>query len=223
MRTFSAVFSLILISAAAALADTIVFNTFGPGQSINKGYETVSSLPFTVGMKFTPSFSVELTKLTAPWAVMNGADPASNTSLAVALFNDVGGQPGSPLESWSVLVTPPFNCPGSPLTNSSPYHCVESTYTLDSALSPDLFADQPYWLLLQGEPRHAIYWGRNLNTGTEGFWNGGSALGQGPYFKVFPNSPALQVSGVPIPEPASFVLLAAGLMAASVAARTRMT
>ena len=89
MRRFSVVFLLVLLAAAGAFADTIVFNSFGPNQSINSGYETVNSLfPFTIGMKFTPASSVQLTSISAPWAVISGAGYGANSMLSVALLND---------------------------------------------------------------------------------------------------------------------------------------
>src|SRR5690349_5169850 len=98
----------VFASGTAALpltlkADSIIFNTFGPGHSSNccSGWGESGSgtqAPDIVAMAFTPSVTSALGTI----EVAIGWGGNASKQYTLALMSDNGGLPGSVLESWSV-------------------------------------------------------------------------------------------------------------------------
>lgn len=185
-------------------ADTVLFSNYGPS------FTYVLGLGDTVGNDLAGSNwgagDAFVSLATAPLSsiyVSAACTMGCSDNLVVNLDANAGGKPGAVLESFSVSasVLGPFGTFHAPLM-------------LNSVLHPTLTAGTEYWVTLTTDLNNTLVW--NLNSigqvsseasSTDGgvTWTAPSSLATG----------ALQVNGVsstsPVPEPASFGLLATGL------------
>lgn len=176
-----------LLLAIPSCADSVAYNTFGPGLNTDSLYGKLIDLGGSyLGTPFSPSATVDLTSLIGSWdsGKFTGAQPPART-ITVSLWTDSSGEPGAELESWALPVT------GS-LAN----------YTLASSLHPLLSASSEYWVLeffVGGEPGDTIEWGRSSTASAGGIWSGDSPSSLTLGFPTFPLA-ALEVEGTPVPE-----------------------
>lgn len=184
-----------------------IFNTFGPGNSfspttsyvIGKIFIGLDSTTVESGDQFVPGQTFMLTNISLAVQAPAGLD--------VRLTNDIGGKPGTEVETFHASSVP-----------------VVSIVDIDSVLNPLLIANHPYWLIVTTP---------NTTEVDEGEWRLNSIGDVGPttcrvvagsilFDPTFcaPDSPvvtreraAFRVSGtlVSVPEPPSFFLLAIGL------------
>jgi len=197
---------LIILAAAgstSALATTVVFNDFGPGNSYNtaQGYAVGGSGSYTgyyaVDMPFTSNGNFTLAQIDVSFV---GDGPSAESPITLSLDSDNGGNPGSVLMSWTLNNFPLFGtC------------CTVETVTPSSTIQ--LSAATQYWLT--AAPTNSTTstdeaWSLN-DTGATGTRKYQTAPG-GPYqsasgplsaFDVLANSPA--------PEPASLGIALGGL------------
>jgi hypothetical protein len=200
-----------LIATIGLRADTIVYNSFGPGMTITPlpnptdGY--FIGPPTTVqyfGAPFIPSATVDLTSLTGSWgAALNDVASLTNKDapITVSLWSGSSSGPASELESWALTVS-----------------LVVSNYTLTSTMSPELVAGDTYWVLagytgaVPGE--NDMVWGINSAATTLGMWD---SLESATTLEVILDNtaqPALEVQGTPttVAEPSTFLLTGIGFL-----------
>jgi hypothetical protein len=189
----------VMVLPIASKADTI-FSNFGPGDSFqtNEGYtvsgsQLVSGLNLDQAMGFTPGSSFNLTQIDIAMSFVAG-----HNAVNLSLNADAGGLPGALLESWF-------------LTNLPSYGSSFPPEQVTAGPGVLLSAHQQYWLV-------AEYVGAD----TYAKWNVTSAGDTGPRAEnvngawfVYNASArgAFDIVGtpVPVPEPGTLVLLAAGL------------
>jgi hypothetical protein len=124
---------------------------------------------------------------------------ASQTSpIVAALYTNSSGQPGTLLESWSIMVPiivkPP---PIPPLT------------TFASVLNPLLSSGTQYWFVMTTATNNTIYWAENDTAVNGGVWGGTSLTTLGQVSSGLP-TPGIQLNATP--EPVSGWLLASGTL-----------
>jgi len=199
--------AVLLIAATGARADTIVYNSFGPGFTITPegitGGFTIGPPGTTefFGAPFSPTSAVDLTSFTASLdAGLNVMFPLTTTSLiTVSVWSGSSSEPSTKLESW-------------PLTVNE----LATNYTLTSVTHPLLIPGDTYWVV-EGytngvDNNNALGWGVNTAATTLGLWESETsptslALFRGP-------QPALEVQGTPaaVPEPSALLFLAVGFL-----------
>jgi len=197
-----AVLVVVLAAPGVVQASSIIYSTFGSGNSyklMEWGIDgTSTSNPEAMAVSFSPPSNYLFNS--ASFAFATDISIASEQFL-VALTNSSSGRPGSTIESFSVTVS-----------GSS-----GAIYTVSSLLNPQLVSGTTYWLTVS--PSTASFlggWFAN-NQGITGF--AASDLTNG--YTVVSGSgwttPAYSVSGTlsggQVPEPASLLLLGAGLAA----------
>jgi len=119
--------------------------------------------------------------------------------LTFGLYTDSSGAPGTLLETW-IDVTVPTSLPN--LT------------TLTSVLHPLLSSGSTYWFLesnVVGASGRSIGWDANNQSIAGGVWTGTSP---GSVSQINPASPApaIELDSAAVPEPASWLMVAAGLI-----------
>jgi hypothetical protein len=188
-----------LLSTISSHADSVAYNTFGPGLSTDSVYgKLVDSGGSFLGTPFSPGSTVDLTSLTGSWdsGKFTGPQPPPRT-ITISLWTNPNGQPGTELESWQLSVT-----------------AMLENYTLSSSLHPLLLSGSTYWVLeffTGGGAGDTIEWGRSSSAPAGGIWSGDSATSLSLGFPSFPIA-ALEVDGTPMPEPSSFMLLGSAVL-----------
>jgi hypothetical protein len=194
----------LLLASTGARADTIVYNSFGPGMTITPigitGTFTIGPPGTTnyMGAPFSPSSTVDLTSLTGNWAGgLNSVFPLTTTSpITISLWSGSSSDPATKLESWALTVDE-----------------LATNYTLTSTTKPLLVAGDTYWVVedyTNGvDNNNFLGWGVNTAATTLGLWQSDtSATSLG--LVTFENpQPALEVQGIPavIPEPSTFLFM----------------
>jgi hypothetical protein len=183
-----------------AFAGVIMFTNFGPdmtydGTGWNVDAKTPSGLPQTVAMGFTPSISAPFQDAILPIDGING--------VSIFLETDVSGRPGVILEH--------FDLPGS-VGLASPHLIV-----VNSLINPFLVAGTPYWIVaapLTASSTLVWHWSTNDLGGPEAFST--VAGPAGPWTTQTFERSAFQIDGTgTVPEPATALLLASGLVVVS--------
>ena len=188
-----------LLSTISSHADSVVYNTFGPGLTTDSLYgKLIDPGGSFLGTPFSPSTTVDLISLTGSWdsGKFTGPQPPPRT-VTISLWTNSNGQPGTELESWQLLVT-----------------ATPEDYTLSSSLHPLLLSGNTYWALeffAGGGPGDTIEWGRSSSAPAGGIWSGDSAASLILGFPSFPVA-ALQVDGTPVSEPSSLILLGSAVL-----------
>ena len=187
---------LILLAGAAPLGAGIIYSNFGPGDSynLNTGW-TIGTvgLRYEQGHAFTPVSSFNLGQI--DFAI--GYLDAPNL-VELWLMSDVGGAPGSVIESFS------FTGVMGSFGNSNP------PLSAISLLQPELQAGVQYWIIASAPDTGTwAAWNQNDQGATGllasrqsgGAWDIQSDLPQG----------AFRIQDADIPEPGTFLLLLGGL------------
>jgi hypothetical protein len=196
----------LLITATVARADTIVYNSFGPGFTITPLGDTGT---FTIGppgtseyfgAPFLPSATVDLTSLTGNWAAALTA--AENTfplthpvPITISIWSGSSSEPSTELESWALTVDQ-----------------TATNYTLSSTTNPELVAGDTYWVLADYTGAEAannfLGWGTNSAATTLGLWDSETSATSLNLETFLDPQPALEVQGtlVATPEPSTLLL-----------------
>lgn len=194
-------FSLAAVSSQA----TVVFNTFGPGDSTSSsGWGYGDLFDTRVASQFTSSESGTLDVIKVKLLAGGGTGVST-----ISLFEDSGNDIGTLMASFTVDVT---TAGVKTITNTDP--------------SLELVAGGKYWLEAKSAVGSNVYGGWNINNqNIRGFLKFGAVLGNASNptstYTVGNNAllPGFSVEVSPVPEPAS--MLALGLVASAVAVRRR--
>lgn len=194
-------FSLAAVSSQA----TIVFNTFGPGDStLVQGWGFGDLFDTRVASQFTSSGTGTLDVIKIKLQASGGSGIST-----ISLFEDSGNDIGSLMATYTVDVT---TAGVKTITNTDP--------------SIELVAGGKYWLEAKSAVGSGVYSGWNQNNQSiRGFLKFGAVLGNAnnptSTYNVGNNAilPGFSVEVSPVPEPAS--MLALGLVASAVAVRRR--
>lgn len=201
---FVAVCLLVLALSTPANGD-VVYSTFGSGQShLAFGYAVGTpsgGQPEENATPFMPSSNYTLDLINFAAYYISGLN-----HLTVNLAADVSGVPGTILESWSVDID------GSP-----------AIYTVTSSVHPLLGDSNKYWVWLTANDLTNSDLAWNLNdqghTGEFAF-----RIGYQPnWITVTDSLPAFDVTGTPVPEPSTILLLVSGLIGLAVYGRKKFS
>jgi hypothetical protein len=208
-RFFPLLFAVLLVTATGARADTIVYNSFGPGMTITPIGITGT---FTIGppgttnflaAPFSPSSTVDLTSLTGNWAAgLDSVFPLTTTSpITISLWSGTSSEPATKLESWALTVDE-----------------LATNYTLTSPTHPELVAGDTYWAVADYtngvDNQNFLGWGVNTAATTLGLWQSDTSATTVNLVSFDNPQPALEVQGTPatIPEPSMFVFMSLATM-----------
>jgi hypothetical protein len=196
MKRMAALCGILLLAGRVAVASTVLFSTFGPGDSYDTStgwtigfdpHDYEQGGQFTIGTA-TPQYldRIEL----ATWLV------TGTNTLDVWLMNDAAGEPGTTIEAFSFVDA--MTSPGGILA-------------ADSALHPILSPGTPYWLVASA-PSSDTWAAWNLSSPQVA---GLSAQREnsGPW-DIWSTAPlgAFRISGSPvIPAPSAILLSSLGL------------
>jgi len=153
------VFIAMIISPLINAQSVVLYNTFGAndyyqtnwaadvGYHLNTDHVMVAN-GFSVASSLS---SVYLDSIDV--ALMNPFNNDGGNAINLSLHEDLNGEPGSIIEAFDFDLAPKFSA---------------QIYTLNSVLSPQLFASQNYWLVASSpDPLAELGW----------FWNGLSPFG----------------------------------------------
>lgn len=194
---------ILLVIPGYAAADSIIFSNLGPGGTYNPGVAYGVSGPLSqnegsaaIGQPFVPTadFAFDAVEVAFNWVLDTNAG-------TVSLMSDLGGRPGSVLESFGFTDRPHSSSTDSELALGV------------SLLRPLLRAGIPYWIVATAEGDAFMAWSHN-NTGQFG-----TAIRiNDEEWTLRPDlaSAAFRVRGSPVkgvvPEPTSLLLLATGAL-----------
>jgi len=186
-----------------ASADTVVFDSFGPGFSFNGTIGATicgAQHPRACGQGtvaaagFVPTTTVALSQIAVVLSTTFGTN-----SVIVMLLPDVSGLPGTTaIETWSVT-----GLGGNPAVSF-----------LSSTVNPNLAAGTQYWIAaFPGAPDTVAVWSFANSPGLGAFSQSGGVTWTASTCCL---PPVVQVSGTtpvtPVPEPTTIVLLSTGLV-----------
>ena len=154
-----------------------------------------------VGTTFTTSGTGNLLSISTELA----ANPTS--TLSVGLYTNSSGEPGTLLESWSIIV-PIYTGSLPPLT------------TFASVLNPSLSSGTQYWFVVT-TTNNTINWAQNDKAVNGGLWSSLTSLST--LSQVVLNSPTPGIQLDSTPEPVSGLLLATGTLLLMVVRRFSKT
>lgn len=193
-RTAMAFMTMIVLLAGSSpsRATQTVFDNFASGD----GYDTDFALAVggdspsvETAVYFTPvGTDFVLEQIDVALSLVMG-----DNQVDIRLVNDNGGEPGTTvLETWT-FVDQMGSANGAPPPLSA-----------TSILTPVLEADTPYWVVASSSDTAFVEW--SLNS-TEDMGPNAQNYNSGPWLTDIGTRGALRVTGTPVPEPASLVLL----------------
>ena len=208
----------LLVAPTALRADTIVYNSFGPGMTITTEGDTGT---YTIGppgtsnyfgAPFSPSSTVDLASLTGNWAAgLNAMFPLTTTSpITISIWSGSSSDPTTELESWALTVDE-----------------LATNYTLTSTTSPELISGNTYWVVADYtdgvDNNNFLGWGVNSAATTLGLGQSDTSATTLGLVDFENPQPALEVQGTPatVPEPSALLFLSVGFL--SVWIKRRMT
>ena len=185
-----------------ASASTIT-STFGPDDSFFTfvGYQVGTSgigSDVEMGVTFTPAMDYDLSQIRV--AVFGTSGTTGDRDLVLNLSE--GALPGAPVETLATTVS------GGGVGN---------IYTFNSALHPELFAGQTYWIALSSNDLVDNFFGWDVNNiGSQGLLADDSP-GHSLWESFYAASPVFDVSGEPVtntetPEPGTMLLVSSALI-----------
>jgi len=205
---------LVLVMAPPANSGTI-FSNFGPGDTYGPDGIGIGAIPVPgyflyAATPFSPAGAdYRLTGLELPLAVVSGPLEAD-----VFLMGDLGGAPSGVIEAFHLTGF----APAGPLTLVS----------IPSVLNPVLASGTQYWVAATGgTPTTFAIWALTLFAGDPSAGGASRAIifGEDAGWTVYSGARtgAVRVSGDAVPEPACFLLTAAGcgFLGAAVVRRRR--
>jgi hypothetical protein len=198
IKRLTVLFIVVLLTTSIAnAAPTVLFNTFGPGDTYDTSngwtigypsYGWVQGNQFIIG----PSNSYNLDKIELAAGLIAGTN-----QLDVWLMNDDAGKPGTIIEAFNFLnkmQIAGFNNP--PLS-------------ADSVLHPTLYPGTPYWLVASAPA-----------TDTWAVWSWSSPATGGTHARYYDSNPwsvynddtlgAFRITGSVIPAPGAIILVGIG-------------
>jgi len=140
-----------MASAAVAAADSIIFSNLGPGDTYDPGVEYAVSGPLSqaeeataIGQPFVPiaDFRFDSVEVALNWLLDTNA-------ATVSLRSDLGGQPGSVLESFQFANLPHASSSNTDLALG------------DSLQHPVLHAGSQYWIVATADGDAFMGWALN--------------------------------------------------------------
>jgi hypothetical protein len=178
---------------SAHLSAGTLYSNLGPGNTFGGStYGCGSGCGGFFSTTFTTTAGGQLASIQVPLFNPNGA-----VNVTVGLYTNSGGEPGTPLESWTIALT------------TSP-----QLITINSVATPTLSSGTQYWFVITLPGGNAVInWPQNSQNVLGGAWNGATLTGQTQSNNGSP-TPAIQLLSPPpagTPLPSTLLLTLCGL------------
>jgi hypothetical protein len=187
-----------------AKADFIIYSNFGPGQTYEPGFYSVSgggggNFPngFALAESFHPTVNSLFSSVALPLTLVPGFNGGNTNAFTVSLMSDAGGHPGTTLESFSITGVPLY-----------PNSAIEK---FTSKINTLLNAGTTYWIAVFPGAADTFGGWSIKSTGATGISKTGN---DGVTWSAYTDtSAAFEVDGLKIvPEPASLTMLGIGTL-----------